>query len=116
MRSDEERLHDIEEHCELVLQYAREVNTYMNLLRSDVHRSAILHELLIIGEAANHVSPTLTSRHSEISWREITDLRNVVAHDYFGIDWPLVWETSIYDVPKLLDQVRAILTDEFGKS
>ncbi len=105
----------MEASCELVLQYAQDVNTYANLLASNVYRSGILHELLVIGEAANHVSQVLRSKYSEISWREIIDFRNVVAHDYFGIDWPLVWETSIRDVPKLLGQVRLILSSEFGK-
>jgi len=49
--------------------------------------------MAVIGEAARHVPPDFRALHPEISWREMGDMRNVVIHEYFGIDLEILWET-----------------------
>ena len=79
----------------------------------EVAQAAILHHLTVIGEAANRVSADLKARHSEIPWSRIASQRNRVVHDYFGLDWVLLWKTITESVPLLLDQVKRILDTEF---
>jgi uncharacterized protein with HEPN domain len=63
----------------------------------------------IIGEASNHLSAELKSKFSEIEWAQIVGMRNVFAHEYFGIDTSLVWEIIKNDIPELSDKVEHIL-------
>ncbi len=83
------------------------------LMANDVSQAAILHHLAVIGEAANQVSSDLRSRHPEIPWSRIVSQRNRVVHDYFGIDWTILWKTIREDLPRLRGHVSQILNTEF---
>ena len=80
----------------------------------DLLRSAVLLKLIVVGEAAGHVSEELRARHAEVPWQRIRGFRNFVVHSYFGIDWRIVWEAAIQDAPALRHQVVAIL-EETGR-
>jgi uncharacterized protein with HEPN domain len=79
----------------------------------EVAQAAILHHLTVIGEAANRVSLELKGKHTEIPWSRIASQRNRIVHDYFGLDWVLLWKTITESVPLLRDQVSQILDAEF---
>lgn len=79
-------------------------------------RAAVLYELTIIGEATSHLSAELRSRHADIPWPDIAGFRNVVVHEYFGVSWPIVWDTATRDVPELRARVIGILRHEFPES
>ena len=63
----------------------------------------------IIGEACNHLSVELKSKFSNIEWVQIAGMRNVFAHEYFGIDSRLVWEIIKNDIPELKVKIELIL-------
>lgn len=79
-------------------------------------RAAVLHELTVIGEAAAKLSEDFRTRHPEVPWAKIIAFRNFVVHEYFGLDWPIVWHTAMDLVPVLRRQVSAILDAEFPDS
>jgi uncharacterized protein with HEPN domain len=83
--------------------------------RNDESQAAVLHHLTITGEAANRLSPGLCERHSEVPWAQIVAARNRIVHEYFGLDWQLLWGTAVDDVPLLRRQIAAILQEEFGE-
>jgi uncharacterized protein with HEPN domain len=68
--------------------------------------------LEIVGEACRGISDELRSRHREVPWSAIVRMRNVLAHDYFGLNPDEVWAPVERDVPQLRQQVLAILEDE----
>ena len=76
-------------------------------------RAAVLHEITVIGEAASHLSGELRDRHPEIPWQKIVAFRNFVVHEYFGLDWPIVWNTATVLVPDLRRHVAETLAAEF---
>ena len=76
-------------------------------------RAAVLHELTVIGEGAARLSEDFRTRHPEIPWTKIVAFRNFVVHEYFGLDWQIVWNTATDLVPVLRSQVSAILDSEF---
>lgn len=76
-------------------------------------RSAVTHQLTVIGEAVARLSPELRNRHPDVPWSDIRGLRNIVVHNYFGIDWAEVWRTASKEVPPLRNQVATILRSEF---
>lgn len=73
---------------------------------------AILRGLQILGEAAKNVSSEMRSLYPRIEWRKIAGLRDVVAHEYYGLEDETIWGIVKVDVPELLDDVRQILEDE----
>jgi uncharacterized protein with HEPN domain len=70
---------------------------------------ASVKQLEIIGEAANHLSPHFKKLYSDIQWREIVDLRNLLIHEYFGIDTKIVWDIVTIDLALLKSQIKEIL-------
>lgn len=72
-------------------------------------RFACIKQMEIIGEASNHISTELKSKFQEIEWAQIVGMRNVFAHEYFGIDSSLVWEIIKNDIPELKGKIEHIL-------
>lgn len=78
----------------------------------DLRQSAILQKLTIIGEASARLSAEFRASHSQIEWRDIIAFRNIAVHEYFAVDWSIVWVAATQDAPKLRVQVEAILASE----
>ena len=72
-------------------------------------QDAVLRNLEIIGEASRRLDQTFRNAHPEIPWRDIAGLRNVLIHDYPGVNLAEVWRICQRDVPELKLQVAAIL-------
>ena len=71
--------------------------------------AATIRQLEIIGEAANNLTKEFKQAHPEILYRRMIDMRNVVIHEYFGVEEQTVWNTSQEDLPKLKQQIAKIL-------
>lgn len=76
--------------------------------------SAVVREFEIIGEAAGKLSDELKRRHSAVEWQDIKDFRNLLIHEYFGVDLEIVWKIIQDDLPVLMDAVRG-MTEEAGE-
>ncbi|MBV8855475.1 MAG: DUF86 domain-containing protein [Acidobacteria bacterium] len=113
MRRDDLYLSDIVEAAESIAAFlsGRGRDSF---LQDDLLRSAVLHKLTVIGEAAARVSEDLRVRHPEVEWPDIVGFRNIAVHAYFVVDWSIVWETATQDAPQLRGQVLEILKSEFG--
>jgi uncharacterized protein with HEPN domain len=75
-------------------------------------RTWILYHLQIVGEACRGLSEPLRSAHPEIPWSEATSLRNVLVHQYFGIDLEAAWALVEQDLPGLKQAVSKILSEK----
>ena len=76
-------------------------------------RSAVLHQLMIIGEAVAHLPQEMRERYPGIPWTDIKAFRNIIVHDYFGIDWEEAWRSATTRVPVLRSQVADLMHAEF---
>jgi uncharacterized protein with HEPN domain len=82
---------------------------FVAFAKSSITFDAVVRNLEVIGEAAGRIPGELTARAPEVEWRKIIALRNVLAHEYFGIHTKIVWDV-IVDKLKPLDQAcRKIL-------
>lgn len=73
---------------------------------------AICRSLEIIGEASNKISPAFKKHYPNIPWREMGDMRNKIIHDYFGVDFDIIWDVLETDIPKLKIEVEKILREK----
>ena len=69
---------------------------------------AVLYNLAVIGEAARKVPVEITAKYPMIPWREMCDMRNVVIHEYFGVDPKILWETIKNELPVILTRLKAM--------
>ncbi len=79
----------------------------------DMLRAAVLQQLTTIGEASRSVDNQLQEQHPEIPWRRIADFRNVAVHEYFSVDWSLVWRLVQDRLPMLRPQIMKVIEVEF---
>lgn len=97
MRDPRERLRDILEAIAAIERYAaRGAETFR---RDELVQVWILHHLLIIGEAAARLGREFHDSHREVPWARIVAMRNILVHQYFGVDLDEVWNTVEGDLP-----------------
>ncbi len=97
--------------CNYLIRESSE-HTIEQLIADDRLTRAVCRSLEIIGEASNKIHPDIKSKYPFIPWRELSDLRNKIIHHYFGIDYDIIWNTIITDIPELkVDVERIIITE-----
>lgn len=97
---DKQRLAHILESIEELESYTSG-STLDTFLQNSMMRFASVKQIEIIGEAANYISDETKEKFSEIQWRQITGLRHILVHEYFGIDSRLIWQIIVDDIPAL---------------
>jgi len=81
-------------------------------LASDLHQSAVIRKLEVIGEAAGRVSKSFCAAHSEIPWREMTGLRHRLIHGYGDVRLDIVWRVVTEKLPDLVAVLRPLIPPE----
>lgn len=84
---------------------------YAKFVQNNMVRYAVERSLMIIGEAANHVSDEFQDAHPEIAWRQIIGQRNVLAHEYGDIKVDRIWSAASISVPLLLKELEKLVSD-----
>lgn len=75
---------------------------------------AVVYNIMIIGEAANMLTKEFRESHTEVPWRQIIDMRNVLVHGYYNTSPLFVWETYTNDLPFLKQQMEKYI-DELSR-
>lgn len=70
---------------------------------------AVMHNFAVIGEAARRMPAHVVAAHPEIAWAGMRGMRNLIVHEYEQIGLEIVWRTIDEDLPRLIEQLRAIL-------
>jgi len=111
-RSNKVYLEDIAKAAHAILSYIVDIdfNQFCNDRKTI---SATIRELEIIGEAVGKISIRLKEKYKTIEWRDIKDMRNILIHEYFGIDHEIIWKVIKKDIPGLLNVVTEMLIKEF---
>jgi uncharacterized protein with HEPN domain len=71
---------------------------------------AVIRSLEIIGEACTKLDPDFKAIHPHIEWRKLSGTRNRLIHDYFGVDYDIVWDIIVTKLPALDEGIREIIT------
>jgi uncharacterized protein with HEPN domain len=70
---------------------------------------AVVRNFEIIGEAANRIDPEYRTKNPEIEWKRMRGFRNRIVHDYFGIDYEIVWAIIENDLNNLIEQIESLI-------
>ena len=101
-------LEDMRKACDKVIRFTQQI-TREQFVADDKTFDAVMRDLEIIGEASKHIPPEVRTQHPDIDWHKIAGLRDVVVHEYFGIDVEIIWDIVTCEVPVLLQQLNRIL-------
>lgn len=106
-RNNELLVMDMLESAKKIQKYTSGLD-YNFFLENEMIIDAVARNFEIIGEAANRVTPEFKIKYSKIEWNRITGFRNRIIHEYFGIDYEIMWtiiEDNIYDLINKLQNI-----------
>jgi uncharacterized protein with HEPN domain len=96
-------LQDIITSCDKVLNFTKGL-CLSELIQDEKTYDAVVRNLEIIGEAAKHISEEIRTQITDIEWRKIAGMRDMLAHAYFGIDNDILWDVVQNKVPHPISQ------------
>lgn len=109
MRDHKLYLDDIVEAAKRIEKYTKGL-TLEKLKKNTLVLDGVVRNLEIIGEAAKNIPAQVKEKYPEVEWKKISGLRDILAHEYFGIDLEVVWDVIKNKLPILKAQVSHILS------
>lgn len=96
---------------------ARQVKalTYGDFVKNETLQKAFIRSLEVIGEATKKIPDDFKNRYRHIEWKAMAGMRDKLIHDYFGIDYEIVWDVVINKLPLLDRDLKEILQNEESK-
>jgi uncharacterized protein with HEPN domain len=103
-------LHDILDAIDKAEKFLKGLS-FADFDKDEKTQFAVIRALEIIGEATKKIPENIRSQYSDVPWREVAGMRDILIHDYFGVDTEVVWKTTHVDLPELRIQIQQILSD-----
>lgn len=75
-------------------------------------KRSFVRSIEIIGDAVKKMPSEFKNRHQSVEWKRIAGMRDKLIHDYFGVDYQLVWDVVINNLPELKKRIRQIISAE----
>ncbi|HPM03411.1 MAG: DUF86 domain-containing protein [Bacteroidales bacterium] len=106
---DQYCLESILEAIDRITEYTSGIKTADDFDKDYRNFDATMMNFVVIGEMIDKISDEFKKKHPEIEWVKIKGFRNIVAHDYFGIDAEEVWQIIKTKIPTLKSDIRLLL-------
>ena len=100
-------MEDVIESANKILDYTKSLS-FEEFIKDGKTVNAVIRNFEIIDEAANRLPEDFKDKHSNIDWHRIRGFRNRIVHDYFGIDYSIVWEIKESFLPNLLQSLKSL--------
>jgi uncharacterized protein with HEPN domain len=97
-----------------ILQANKEIESYIKdvdreiFLSHSMMKYACAKQIEIIGEAANYLTAEFKMKFPQVEWGEIAGMRNILVHEYFGIDFNILWQVISEDIPALKKKIESL--------
>jgi len=105
-------LEDITESISKILTYTRSCN-FEQFKNDEKTVDAVIRNLEIIGEASNKIPKNIREKYPSVPWDEMYRMRNKAIHEYFGVDYEIIWDIIVNYLPVNLNQMKHIIEAEF---
>jgi len=106
-------LEDMLDSALKIKRYSNDLD-FDSFLEDEKTVDAVVRNFEIIGEAANRIDPDFKTRNPEIEWKRIRGFRNRIIHDYFGIDYEIVWTIVENYLNELIERLEVLINDKKG--
>jgi uncharacterized protein with HEPN domain len=106
-RRDKDYLADVIDAIQWIVAYTKEL-TYQQFLADRKTQDAVPRNLQVIGEAVKKLSAPVKRTHPHLPWKQMAGMRDKVVHDYFGINFDIVWAVAREELPPLLPSLTSI--------
>ena len=100
-------LNDILSSINKIEKAIKNVKSFQEL--DEIVIDGILRNLEIVGEAAKSLPEEFKNLHKDVPWKEIVALRNILVHEYFGIDYEIIWNILIRDLPNIKPKIERLI-------
>lgn len=108
MNRDDASVVDIDTAAKRILKFVGNLNE-TELSDDEEKQSAIIYQLIIIGEATKRLSPKFRQQHESIPWKAIAGMRDVLAHQYDKVNSKTLWDIVDQEIPELIDFISPLL-------
>lgn len=108
--NDQASLYDIRDAALAIEEFLQDID-HDEFLEDRKTQSAVIHQLLIIGEAVKRLSEDLRANQPGVPWSLIARTRDILVHHYEGIDLEQVWLIAVNDLPSLLESITKLLAE-----
>lgn len=98
---------DIMDSTYKILEYTQDLS-FEEFTNDSKTIDAVIRNFEIIGEAANRLPEDFKDAHANVDWHRIRGFRNRIVHDYFGIDYSIVWEIKESFLPDLITKLKSL--------
>ena len=108
MRPDQETLTDVVRACRLIVEFSAGLDRerFLGDLKT---QSSVVHQLLVLGEAAKRLSARFRELHRDLPWSAMAGMRDKLIHAYDEVDLEEVWRTAEIDIPNILRRLGSIV-------
>ena len=103
-------LNDIKNSLEKIFKYT-DFLSYEEFVKDDKTKDAVERNFEIIGEAVKNLTDDFRNSYPEIPFRQIAGMRDKLIHDYFGVDYQIVWKTIKDRLPEFYDNIKRIIIE-----
>lgn len=108
MLRDKSSLIDILNACNSIAKFITS-KTKENFYSDEILQEAVIRKIEIIGEASNRISNNLKNSYSELPWKKMKAIRNILIHMYDELDLDIIWDTAISDIPDVKLKIEKII-------
>jgi uncharacterized protein with HEPN domain len=106
---------DIQEAAENISQFIAGM-TWTQFAQDQKTIYAVVRAFEIIGEAAKKVPPSVRKRHAKVPWKQMAGMRDKLIHEYFGVNYQVLWKTAQEDIPPVRPLIAKVLKEEAGRA
>ncbi len=111
MRNFKVYIDDIVNCIKRIERYTEDI-TYNQFIKNELIQDGVIRNLEIIGEAVKNIPMEIRNNYSNIEWRKIARLRDILIHDYFGVDLEIIWDVIKNKIPDLKRNVDDIINKQ----